>query len=474
MSRPVSRRRPWLLGPAIPWLLLVVVVAMLPRLSRASPKAYSSFGREQKLNHSPHERDLMRIWVVYVGQGDGILIQLPTRYNYDAWDDDGSDEATERIDVMIDGGSHAKGDADLMEEFIGRLYPDDVPIIEHAVVTHHDQDHVLGLARLITHDLAWVETIWHNGLVSWKPGGHFPATLPAGQKAVVDPGPGNYSRGMAFYNADDELRETDLINTRAQLASANEADDLQGIYDTLAESVLWLAEYDPSLEFRRAFTGEDFINEVESERRQAVPEVRFELLWPEKPAHRYAGWSETINGNSVTFRLVYGDFEMLFTGDQNEKSEEHFLSELRTAGNTDAIRCDVLKVPHHGSSHNDWQFLKTIGADYVLSVASMGSKGFTSSWKHPSPGVIDTLGGPERFFSTYIHERTLTPAMYKSAEKLQGMIEKDRRTILIETDGEWFRLVEVPNAHENLNEPPSVADVESGDGTRWIRARKGE
>jgi len=55
--------------------------------------------------------ELLRIWVVYVGQGDGLVIQLPTRYDYDPDPGDDDDVRSERVEILIDGGSDSGQDA---------------------------------------------------------------------------------------------------------------------------------------------------------------------------------------------------------------------------------------------------------------------------------------------------------------------------------------------------------------------------
>ncbi len=85
---------------------------------------------------------------------------------------------------------------------------------------------------------------------------------------------------------------------------------------------------------------------------------------------------------------------MLFTGDLNEDSERALLATLKAANDSDSLKSDVLKVPHHGSWHAEPEFFKAV--DPVVSVASMGSRGFRPDWKHPSNDVIRWLGGPHR------------------------------------------------------------------------------
>jgi hypothetical protein len=81
--------------------------------------------------------------------------------------------------------------------------------------------------------------------------------------------------------------------------------------------------------------------------------------------------------------------------------------------------------------------------------------------------VIKWLGGFHRVYHTHIHEKFYRWEDLDTEAKHDKMIE--RRHILIETDGKWFRVVEVEN-NEQINRPPSVKSTRRGNGTRWIRA----
>ena len=54
-------------------------------------------------------------------------------------------------------------------------------------------------------------------------------------------------------------------------------------------------------------------------------------------------------------------------------------------------------------------------------------------------------------------------------DKRNDMVEL--KHILIETDGIWFRLVEVDIDANNLNTPPTVQQARRGNGTQWILAK---
>jgi competence protein ComEC len=65
---------------------------------------------------------------------------------------------------------------------------------------------------------------------------------------------------------------------------------------------------------------------------------------------RYRG-GNYVNNNSVVMMLKYGDFAMMFTGDQGFEQEQRVMSLGRD------LTCDVLKIGHHagaGSTGEDW------------------------------------------------------------------------------------------------------------------------
>lgn len=456
-------------------VFLGIATALLffgPQIVQATPPHYKSFKQgnsgstvQQKTSHQYESRDLMRIWVVYVGQGDGILIQLPRKHNYS--------QSSERIDVLVDAGAFKKGDQGRMGDFLENLYGSDEITIEHAVLSHHDSDHVSGLTNILKRRNIEMQAIYHNGLASYSPGKqNFPKTFDKDNppNAVYKATKSKMKRGMAFLENDKKtLKSRYMIEDLATLRQRK--NDFQGIYDQFANAILDKEKPSKVNRFKRAAIGKPFIGETEKALRGKAPDdVKFEVLWPRDNLTKYKGWSETINGNSVTFRLVYKNFEMLFTGDHNEHSEKHFLQ----VAPKPFPNCDVLKVPHHGSNHAYEKFFGKQGCRPIVSVASMGvagaeSKAFKSgSWQHPSTNMIKWLGGAHRVYHTFIHERRFGWPDLKTQADHDRLYEKSH--VLIETDGEWFRVVEVPLNWADLSVPPAMSKVKRGDGTRWIKA----
>ena len=442
------------------WLCMASLVC-------ATPPEYATFQREQRVDHAPAAEDLLRIWVVFVNQGDGILIQLPEKYGA---------PGGERLDVLVDGGTfEGTEDQRRMLRFVQQLYGAS-PMIEHVVISHHDSDHVAGLTRLLDETRIGVRNVYHNGLASYRNGarGFRDATLPA--EAVVIKDGSRLTRGMAFVEG-DLLKPEFLLDDRDSLAAAVAGNELQGVYDKLAQALVNRTIAPPFEAFDRAHTGAEFINVAPA---PAGPQVEFDLIWPEEDLRHYQGrnWGYTINGNSVTFRLRYGDFAMLFTGDHNDESEEALLQVL--GADPSVLECDVLKVPHHGSDHAIEEFFEAVSP--VVSVVSLGNQGFKSkslagsrAWQHPSTDVIQWLGGAHRVYHTFLHERKFKWSQINSEQKRTDMIE--RAHVLIETDGTWFRLTELPapegpaGTAAGLHNPPTVQQTRRGNGTRWVRAR---
>lgn len=127
--------------------------------------------------------------------------------------------------------------------------------------------------------------------------------------------------------------------------------------------------------------------------------------------------SEEQNNNSIVVKLTYGERKFLFTGDA-EKNEED--------GIWTNIKCDVLKVGHHGSnSSSTANFLKKVEPSYAVI-----SCGLSNSYGHPTDDVLKRLN--DRNIKTY---RT----------DLQG-------TIIFETDGQSITV----NVNPSKYLPPAV------------------
>lgn len=102
-----------------------------------------------------------------------------------------------------------------------------------------------------------------------------------------------------------------------------------------------------------------------------------DILYPESSL-KY----DDLNNNSITFRLVYNCFSILFTGDI-EKAEKDILKLYES----EYLQSTIIKIPHHGSKTSSSEaFLETINAKIAL----IGC-GKNNSFGHPFSDVLERL-----------------------------------------------------------------------------------
>ncbi|KAF0216843.1 MAG: competence protein [Geobacteraceae bacterium] len=88
-----------------------------------------------------------------------------------------------------------------------------------------------------------------------------------------------------------------------------------------------------------------------------------------------------VNEESLVFRLVLGSFAVLFTGDAGRDTEELLLAR------PELLKCNILKVPHHGSRHsNSIPFLRATAPEIAVI-----SAGYGNSFHLPAQETLDSL-----------------------------------------------------------------------------------
>lgn len=103
---------------------------------------------------------------------------------------------------------------------------------------------------------------------------------------------------------------------------------------------------------------------------------------------------ESMNDYSIVCRVDYGERSFMFTGDAEQCSEEEILD----AYDASALRCDVLKAGHHGSStSSSEEFLEAL--EPRIAVISAGRD---NSYGHPHAETLQALGhaGTEKIYRT--------------------------------------------------------------------------
>ena len=88
------------------------------------------------------------------------------------------------------------------------------------------------------------------------------------------------------------------------------------------------------------------------------------------------------NNASIVVRLTFGSKRFLFTGDAEEASWRQMIE-----ANKDALRADVLKAAHHGSSNGTTDYvLDAVRPEVVTISCAVGN-----DYHHPHPRVVRLL-----------------------------------------------------------------------------------
>lgn len=333
-----------------------------------------------------NKSQVLKVNCVDVQQGDGSVIESP----------DGKV-------ILVDGGDNQLFARYLAGRFRGTTAakPQEIDCI---LVTHGDADHFSGLTEIFKSEtnpekrkqlFIQPKRYYHNGIIK-RPG-------TKGGKQVSDV---------------DLLGPTKVVEGKTYLTGLEE--NLLDVHDDEMNEPFkeWksaLTKYNQrsKVEFRRLQFGDtnafEFFN---------IDDMRIEVLGPlttkvnGNPALRFLGnppqgprvghdslslgedsfkghsASHTINGHSVVFRLVYGGFSYLFTGDLNDEASR-FLTREHNAGRLN-LRSDVFKVPHHGSADFSGAMLQAVSP--IVSIISSGDESARKEYIHPRATLVGALG----------------------------------------------------------------------------------
>lgn len=97
-----------------------------------------------------------------------------------------------------------------------------------------------------------------------------------------------------------------------------------------------------------------------------------------------ASLKDNENNRSLVLKLIYKNFNMLFTGDLETSGETDMLS---TLSDQTILDCEVLKAAHHGSStSSSTNLLKKVQPQSVLISVGAGNP-----YNHPSESIVNRL-----------------------------------------------------------------------------------
>jgi beta-lactamase superfamily II metal-dependent hydrolase len=326
-------------------------------------------GVEGKIdNQHLGDESLLELYVIDVGQGDGVLMKTP-------------DGRWHLIDAGVASeDQHTKKGAPnfLRWKFLEDLGQTAVTL-DNVIMTHADYDHYGGLINVLGGHLpaagsrpertfaVSVDSLYHNGM------GRFRGADPLGktQPGSVAPFPRGH-RGIAR----DGTFITELLNGKDDFR--NPARPLEGSFAQCAALVGKVPKC-----VRRLSASDEYLPGYRPEQGACVIRVLgpiAERIDANTIGLRELGSaSETRNGHSIVLRIEYGACRILLTGDLNTASQHLLLSYVADSQFT----TDVAKGCHHGSDEIDLEFVKAMAAR-----ATVISSGDDESYAHPRPRVM--------------------------------------------------------------------------------------
>jgi len=108
-----------------------------------------------------------------------------------------------------------------------------------------------------------------------------------------------------------------------------------------------------------------------------IGNMKFKILAPINEEY------DNINNYSVVLRIDYGKNSIIMTGDAEELSENEMLQKF----SADELKCDILKIGHHGSNTSTSDaFLAATNPTYAIISCGEGNK-----YGHPDREIIEKL-----------------------------------------------------------------------------------
>ena len=309
------------------------------------------------------DRSLLEIYVIDVGQGDGILLKTPEG-NWHV------------IDAGVAGRDQMtkKGTANFLRwKFLKDLREEKVSLT-NVILTHPDYDHYGGLLDVLSGELAdgrkfgiEVENFYHSCL------GRFKRSPKLGQRVNGRVGP--------FPNGYHGIRRrgsfiTELFDGKDSFA--NPPRELDDTFGELAALVSQVPHHVRRISHQDHFLPGFRPGEAELTIRVLGPIL--ERFGTGLDGLRWLGsQGVTRNGHSVILRLDYRQARILLTGDLNAKSQRLLFSYRPET----EFAADVAKGCHHGSADVDLDFFRAMKAR-----ATVISSGDNENYAHPQPVVL--------------------------------------------------------------------------------------
>lgn len=335
----------------------------------------------------PRNRNkVLKVNFVDVQQGDGSVIESPAG----------------KV-VLVDGGDNQLFARYLAGRFRGTTAARPQPV-ECILVTHGDADHFVGLPEILkseTHTekrkrlFMAPKRVYHNGIVK-RPSTRNKKRVP--DKDLLGP-TRKVGQDLFLVGLEDDLLAVDdgEMNEpfklwKKTLETYNEREEIefrrlefgsQGAFDFLAEEDIRVDVLGPLVTEVSGTPALKFLGDPPK-----GPRVGHESLETTDLKSSGLSASHTINGHSIVFRLTYGGFSYLFSGDLNDEAGR-FLTREHNKGTLN-LMAEVFKVPHHGSADFSGAFIQAVAP--ICSVVSSGDESARKEYIHPRATLMGALG----------------------------------------------------------------------------------
>ena len=339
---------------------------------------------------------LLEMYVVDVGQGDGVLVRTPDFRH-----------------IVIDAGLPrsnqltGKNAADFFDWKFFFDYGDPTMKIDALVASHSDMDHYGGLWDLSRQNDAAedseldvvavkVDAFYHQGLSRWenRTGGSHP------HKDDLGPNDAGWFVRLLDDRADAEAV---VVN--------NAPEELRGDWRDFIKDLL---RRNPGMNVVRLGVERETL-----ENGGPLP-----LMWTGaggcdirvlgpvtaqrngQPALKDLGdTGKNTNGHSICLRFDYNHARILMTGDLNKVSMDWLMASY--GDRIGAFGCDVVKACHHGSHDISYRFLEEIAA-----AATIVSSGDNEGYAHPRPEIVAASATTGHVEIDRVHDTLVTPLVY--------------------------------------------------------------
>jgi glyoxylase-like metal-dependent hydrolase (beta-lactamase superfamily II) len=386
------------------WGDRVRVIENESEVKRVSARGVEYWVNNRHLGGEP----LLEVYVIDVGQGDGLLVVTPEGHN-----------------IMVDGGNTrafqngGKNAADFVDwkffkdyvSYADRNDPDKTKLqLDAMIATHNDIDHFGGLFDLIDPDEkdkaeldcseVTAEVVYHAGLSWWFNGRDSRGRA----KRSLGPNPGGYYTKL--------LKDRNSALDAVANLDDPDFDTLNGSWGQFIRAATRLKRRSgaPSAIVRLSTATHDYLPGFEP----AAGKCAIRVLGPVEnningaPALKKFpdGDSKNTNGHSVVLRLDYGERRILLTGDLNTHSQNHIMNHYGAAFLAE-YKSDVAKGCHHGSHDVSYRFLE--GMRPFCTVISSGD---AETHDHPRPTIIAASAITGRRLVDYERDSLVCPLIF--------------------------------------------------------------